>query len=156
METIKFVKGDATLPIGEGRKLIVHICNDVGGWGKGFVLALSNRWKTPELAYRDWYKTKDKFGLGEVQFIQVEKDLIVVNMIAQHKIKSRNNIKPIRYEALEKCLNKVAIYANENGGTVHMPRIGCGLAGGKWEEIEKIINKTLLRKDVSVTVYDFT
>jgi len=32
---IKYIKGDATNPAGEGNKLIVHICNDIGGWGKG-------------------------------------------------------------------------------------------------------------------------
>jgi hypothetical protein len=36
-----------------------------------------------------------------------------------------------------------------------MPRIGCGLAGGKWERIESIIVKTLCEADVPVTVYDF-
>jgi hypothetical protein len=33
-----------------------------------------------------------------------------------------------------------------------MPRIGCGLAGGKWEEIAKIIQQTLT---VDVYIYDF-
>jgi len=31
---IKYIKGNATNPAGEGNKLIVHICNDTGGWGK--------------------------------------------------------------------------------------------------------------------------
>jgi hypothetical protein len=35
-----------------------------------------------------------------------------------------------------------------------MPRIGCGLAGGKWEEIEPIIKNTLCEKGVAVTIYD--
>jgi hypothetical protein len=36
-----------------------------------------------------------------------------------------------------------------------MPRIGCGLAGGKWELIEPIIVRTLSEHDIAVTVYDF-
>jgi hypothetical protein len=36
-----------------------------------------------------------------------------------------------------------------------MPRIGCGLAGGNWIEIEKIVNRTLIDKNIKVTVYDF-
>jgi hypothetical protein len=35
-----------------------------------------------------------------------------------------------------------------------MPRIGCGLAGGKWEEIEPIIDEELISIGVVVTVYD--
>jgi hypothetical protein len=34
-----------------------------------------------------------------------------------------------------------------------MPRFGCGLAGGKWSEIEPIIERAL--PDVDVYVYDF-
>lgn len=37
--------------------------------------------------------------------------------------------------------------------SVHMPRIGCGLAGGKWNEIEKIIEKTLIKNKIKV--YDY-
>jgi hypothetical protein len=49
---LKYVIGDATSPQGTGNKIIVHICNDIGGWGLGFVLALSKRWKAPEIQYR--------------------------------------------------------------------------------------------------------
>ncbi|MEV6001124.1 Appr-1-p processing protein, partial [Streptomyces griseomycini] len=28
----------------KGVKVIAHVCNDIGGWGKGFVLAVSRRW----------------------------------------------------------------------------------------------------------------
>ena len=45
---ILYIKGDATAPIGSGVKVITHICNDIGGWGKGFVLALSKKWKMPK------------------------------------------------------------------------------------------------------------
>jgi hypothetical protein len=35
-----------------------------------------------------------------------------------------------------------------------MPRIGCGLAGGKWERIEPLIISGLSAHDIAVTVYD--
>jgi hypothetical protein len=35
-----------------------------------------------------------------------------------------------------------------------MPRIGCGLAGGKWERVEPLIVARLVGADVPVTVYD--
>jgi hypothetical protein len=44
---ISYLKGDATNPLGQGTKAIAHICNSTGSWGKGFVLALSKRWKKP-------------------------------------------------------------------------------------------------------------
>lgn len=52
MKKIIYLKGDATNPQTEGNKIIAHICNDLGGWGKGFVLAISRRWKKPENEYR--------------------------------------------------------------------------------------------------------
>jgi hypothetical protein len=42
---INYLKGDATNPLGPGKKALLHICNTTGTWGKGFVLALSKRWK---------------------------------------------------------------------------------------------------------------
>jgi hypothetical protein len=36
-----------------------------------------------------------------------------------------------------------------------MPRIGCGLAGGRWERIEPIVVATLCERDIATTVYDF-
>ena len=156
MIEIKYMKGDATLPIGEGNKIIVHVCNDIGGWGKGFVVAISKRWKAPEAAFRVWYKSKKNFQLGEVQFVKVKEDLWIANLIGQHKIRrgQHGNV-PIRYDAIEKGLRKVAKEANDLSASVHMPRIGCGLAGGKWEEIEPIIEKTILKKNIKTIVYDF-
>ena len=156
MKDIQYRKGDATAPQSENNKIIVHICNDMGGWGKGFVMAISKRWKKPENQYREWFKSKDGFELGKVQFVQVEEDLWVANLIGQHKInKDENGNAPIRYDAIEDGLKEVASFAKESNASVHMPRIGCGLAGGKWEMIEPIILQRLSNNDVEVVVYDF-
>ena len=72
------------------------------------------------------------------------------------KITSNNvaALPPIRYEAVRQCLKKVALFAMEQKASIHMPRIGCGLAGGKWELIEQIIKEELIDKEIAVTVYD--
>lgn len=156
MNKINYIKGDATLPRGEGNKIIVHVCNDIGGWGKGFVMAISKRWKAPEASYRKWYASKEFFHLGEAQFVKVEDDLWVANLIGQHKIrKDENGNPPIRYRAIEMGLYKVAEEAEDLNATVHMPRIGCGLAGGKWEAIEPLIKNTLIKNNIKTIVYDF-
>lgn len=156
MKTIKYLKGDATNPKAEENKIITHICNDMGGWGKGFVLAISIRWKKPENEYRRWFQNGENFILGEIQMVQAEEDIWVCNMIGQHKtISNSKGTPPIRYEAVEKCLEKLADEALKLNASIHMPRIGCGLAGGKWEEIEPIIESTLLKNNIEVYVYDF-
>ena len=154
---IYYLQGDATNPQAKGPKLIVHICNDVGGWGKGFVLAISKRWATPEEDYRDQFSKRNlegsEFKLGAVRFVSVSPEITVGNMIGQHGLSKRNGAPPIRYDALQDCLQKVNAFCAANGFSVHMPRIGCGLAGGKWEQVEPIIAAELERHDVFV--YDF-
>ena len=152
---INYLIGDATQPKITDNKIIVHICNDIGAWGKGFVMAISKRWKEPEKEYRNWFKNQGNFSLGQIQFIKVENDIWIANLIGQHKInKDENGNAPIRYDAIKVGLNKVAEFAKENNATVHMPRIGCGLAGGTWDKIEPILKETLLKNEVATYVYD--
>ncbi|EHH6118110.1 macro domain-containing protein [Listeria monocytogenes] len=155
MTQITYLKGDATNPMAKANKIIAHICNDVGGWGKGFVLAISRKWKEPEKAYRKWYKDKNDFKLGEVQLIPVTDYISICNMIGQKGTKTGSKGAPIRYEAVESCLEKLSEIAKEQQASIHMLRIGCGLAGGKWEIIEPIIRKTLIANDIEVYIYDF-
>lgn len=155
---IQYKIGDATNPDGKDRKIICHICNDVGVWGAGFVVALSRRWKLPERRYREWHagRTYDMpFELGSVQFVAVDSDTTVANMIGQHGIRRRSaGSPPIRYEAVGTALRITADYAIEHSASVHMPRIGSGLARGDWNIIEKIINDTLCNRSIKTTVYD--
>lgn len=156
MNNITYLQGDATQPQASGNKIIVHVCNDIGRWGKGFVVSLSKRWKEPEKQFRAWSKPPENAELGEVQFVQVEPDLWIANLIGQHKIiKDEKGNPPIRYEAIEQGLMQVAKKASELDASVHMPRIGCGLAGGKWGRIEPLIEKSLLDADIKTVVYDF-
>lgn len=157
MKQINYIKGDATSPQAKGVKVIAHICNDIGGWGKGFVVAISKRWKAPEVAYRKWHRARAKndFALGAIEIIQVEEYIYVANMVAQRGTKTGSKGVPIRYEAVEQCLQQLAIEAKTLNASVHMPRIGCGLAGGKWEIIEPIVNKQLIENNIETIVYDF-
>jgi O-acetyl-ADP-ribose deacetylase (regulator of RNase III) len=157
MNSIAYIKGDATCPQAKGVKIICHVCNDIGGWGKGFVLAISKRWIQPESEYRRWHAEGKQGGflLGAVQFVQVEQYIWVANMIGQRGTKRGSSGPPVRYDAIAKCLFQVAIKGKELNASVHMPRIGCGLAGGDWSLIEPLIDQQLISCDIPVTVYDF-
>ena len=72
-------------------------------------------------------------------------------MIAQRGIMANGNVQPIRYDALEQCLTTVSMLRPHS---VHMPRIGCGLAGGEWSMIEPIILRTFSGLDVYVYDYE--
>jgi O-acetyl-ADP-ribose deacetylase (regulator of RNase III) len=166
--TISYRKGDATRPTVDPDRnaLIVHICNTRGGWGRGFVVAVSKRWPEPEAAYRQWFAQKYwdgmPFELGQIQAVKVASNLQVVNLLAQegygrnnqqlHQSAEPNSTPPIRYISLETCLSKVANLAKQQHATVHAPRLGSGLAGGSWTKIEEILNRTLA--GIPVTIYD--
>lgn len=198
--------------------MIAHVCNDSGGWGKGFVLALSRRWPEPEAAYRAWHRGRasNDFGLGALQTVQVERDVWVANMVGQHGVRRGGNGVPVRYDAIDAALARsgpvVRITAQTRGpartsaalssvadaprrrppppcnrahqppltgidkprrhsarrskrqslahhaldlhASVHMPRIGCGLAGGEWCRVEPLVTGRLAARGVAVTVYD--
>ncbi len=156
MTGIRYVRGDATVPSVKGVKVIAHVCNDIGGWGKGFVLALSRRWPEPEAAYRAWHRDRaaNDFGLGAVQLVQAERYVWVANMIGQRGVRTGGKGVPVRYEAIDTALDRLAGHALELGASVHMPRIGCGLAGGRWSRVEPLVQERLVRRGIPVTVYD--
>ncbi|MFB6835157.1 macro domain-containing protein [Streptomyces hydrogenans] len=158
MTEIAYVRGDATAPRGEGVRIVAHVCNDLGGWGKGFVLAVSRRWPEPEAAFRRWHRERaaNDFGLGAAQFVQVAPRLWVANLVGQRGIRTgRSTGVPVRYEAIDRALGRLADKAVELGASVHMPRIGCGLAGGRWERVEPLVRERLVERGIPVTVYDF-
>lgn len=148
---ITYVKGDATKPKGPGQKVIVHSCNTLGVWGKGFVLAVSKRWSEPEAAYRSAL-LRGPLELGSVHFATVSDDIVVANLIGQKGIVSPVNNVPVKYSAIRRGMEVVAARAKKAGASIHMPRIGCGLGGGTWDMIEPILLETC--EGLEVTVYD--
>jgi O-acetyl-ADP-ribose deacetylase (regulator of RNase III) len=165
MANIRYLKGDATAPQGEGGKLLVHSCNDIGSWGRGFVLALSKRWPRPEQEYRRWFKEKTientddlevtgKFALGEVLFVNVEPNIWVANIIGQHDIGTQAGRPPVRYDAIRQGLLHCSHFCTRLGYSAHMPRLGAGLGGASWPAIETQIKDCLANKGVECFVYD--
>lgn len=164
---ITYVNGDATLPEGPGNKIIAHVVNDQGAMGKGFVVPLMERYPNVKPRYQEWHRVGredgTKFALGNVQFVEVaraslfEPEVIwVANMVAQHGYRKNYNDPPVKYldeDALCHALDRLAVFAVQTRSSIHMPKIGCGLAGGKWEDVEEIIKRTLGVYTLDVTVY---
>jgi hypothetical protein len=138
----------------EGRKIIPHVCNDVNKFGAGFALGIAEKW--PKVK-EEFHSKAGLFELGDVQFVPVlhgedyGNGMIVANMIAQHGVRSADNVRPLNYQALGKCLSKVNEMAVAIGATIHTVKIGSGLSGGDWSIIEEIIKETI---DVDVFIYE--
>jgi hypothetical protein len=175
---MNIIDGDATKPkdwvrsTGTNHKYIIHVCNDEGKWGAGFVLALTKKWPWVENSYRKWskgaeFKDNDAikvisddnsmtgFHLGAIQIVDVTSDISVINMIGQRSCgPDEYGHPPIRYYAIDECMKKVSKEVNRNLGTVHLPYLmGCALAGGSWPIIDGIISMRL--SGIPTTAYQF-
>ena len=152
---INYIEGSVLEPVGDGHKIIAHVANNSGGWGRGFVLELSKKWPDPEALFRLNWRTNLDMSLGCCQFITVEDDIQVCNMVAQDGYYDRlKNPVPLNYLALETCLTELYEWAQEQGDSIHMPKIGAGLARGDWSKIAEIINAHCEQYKVPTYVYE--
>lgn len=173
---ITHVIGDATQPVPRGTsRAILHVCNNVGRWGQGFVTQLSQKLSPlPEKRYR-----KSNPSLGDIQVVEIidvpkgvpgleNKNeevpysepfkLFVVNMVAQDGLPSSRDPSPFDPKSLVKCFRAFNDWVyRENGKnrlfqtlTLHMPRIGAGLGGASWSKVEEIIEEELVSFDVYI------
>lgn len=152
---IKYIKGDATKPRGDEKKVLAFIINDkANSWGAGFAKQMQKKWPLLLEEFKYWKTAhKHEFQLGNIHTSRLESDLTAVLMVAQHGYGASKGPR-VRYEALENTLRKVAKEAEKTKASVHMPRIGAGQAGGNWTIIEELIEKELCQKGLKVTVYD--
>jgi hypothetical protein len=123
---------------------ISHVVNNVGEWGAGFVLPLASEFPEAKIYYdHEW----EDYSLGEVQRVVTNRGVHIYNLFAQDGVGGK---RPLRYGWLAKSLRQMGDMINE-GASVYMPRIGCGLAGGSWEVVEPLIEEGL--SDQHVTVF---
>jgi O-acetyl-ADP-ribose deacetylase (regulator of RNase III) len=154
--SIKYIRGDATAPRGSDSKLLLQIVNDgaITWGGGGFALAVKRRWPSAQKEFTSIVTSnKRSLRLGNVVICEIGEGLTLVSIVAQHGY-GPSPFPRIRYGALKDSLDQVAQLARERGASVHMPRLGTGLAGGSWPVVEEIVNDTLIQFGISVTVYD--
>jgi O-acetyl-ADP-ribose deacetylase (regulator of RNase III) len=162
---LTFMYGDASLPTGDGPRVIAHIVNDQGRWGAGFTRSLTRNWPEAEFDYRLWHTGRDRdyrFMIGDVRYVCVQKgtdmfyskeNIWVAHMLAQVGLRSGNNPRPLRYDALGACLLELSRFAELAKASVHMPKIGAGLSGGNWDIIQELIQDALPRNGVETVIY---
>jgi O-acetyl-ADP-ribose deacetylase (regulator of RNase III) len=153
--TIQYLKGDATQPRGTAARMLVQVVNDKAiTWGKGFSVAVRKQWPYAQKEFTRWvFERRSEFRLGNIHVVKLEEALELASLVAQHGY-GPSLFPRIQYSALETCLSMVAARAKKTGASVHMPRIGCGEAGGDWNIVSEIIDEMLCRESIPITVYD--
>jgi O-acetyl-ADP-ribose deacetylase (regulator of RNase III) len=153
---ISKVRGNATTPHGQGPKIIVQVVNDATpNWGgSGFAMAIRNVHPQLQEHFSKWWQAeKGVRRLGRAHIAQATDDVWVASVVAQHGY-GPSKTPRIRYAALRQGLESVAEFAVAHDATIHMPRIGCGQAGGSWDIVEELVRDTAVASGRKVTVYD--
>jgi hypothetical protein len=116
-------------------------------------MSLKNKWPAAQERFREWVGSYRRPKLGEVHFCQVAENIEVASMVCQHGYGASSGPR-LRYAALETALNTVAEHTKVVDASVHLPRIGCGQAGGSWSLVQELISTCLGGLNAPVTVYD--
>jgi O-acetyl-ADP-ribose deacetylase (regulator of RNase III) len=157
------IVGDVTEYIPQFEEEIViipHVCNNLGVMGSGVALALKNKWNIIEKEYKNIClnnKDYNKSILGKTDFVKVNDNLIIANMIAQNNLfNNHNNTRPLNYRALAICMENVYKYCKQyKNFAIHTPKFGSLRSGGNWDFILELIEDFWLKRDVNVVVYKF-
>ena len=160
----KEIKGDLIKLALEGGHfdVIAHGVNCYCTQKSGIAPQMVKAFKTNEFSQEAPARRGDINKLGTIDYRHFEKDdkgifqplvnwewrkdyeLTVVNAYTQFNYGANHvggDPKPLDYSALTLCMKKInRIFA---GKKIGLPRIGCGLAGGDWEIIKKIIQNNM-------------
>lgn len=138
--------------------LIIHGCNCQGVMGSGVALAIRNRWPLAYEKYKEQWVFKGILPLGVAQFIECKDKLgtkWIGNCMTQEYYGRVEGTQYCSYEAIEKCLVEIRRFCkDENLDSFAMPKIGCGLGGGDWNIVSKIIEKVFANTNLIITIYD--
>lgn len=159
---IEYVNGDLFKNLNVGKNILIpHCVNDIGAWGAGFVIPLA---KAFPISREEYLKASNnnEIYLGKVQYVDCTpknsktNKIIVANMCAQHNTISVGNKKPVKYAALTKCMEDIALKMEESIRfykvfEIYCPKFCSGLAGGNWDFIEELIDE--IWGDIKVTVF---
>ena len=152
---IRILHGNILELRGSGPRLVCQLVNDrATRWGGGVARQMANRFPGAESTFTQSFLEMPRGErLGNVVFSKAAADITVASMIAQQGF-GRSLFPRISYSALVQCLRKVTVRALDTGASVHMPRVGTGASGGSWATIEEMIDDSMVRAGLSVTVYD--
>lgn len=147
---LQIVKGDLLLAADE---IICHQVNCQGVMGSGVAKALYTKWPEVKREYHKYCSTtSNPFAfLGKLHAVQVDDGKkTVVNIFGQLNYGKYSNVVYTSYPALLDAFTELnKIYAGKKIAFPH--GFGCGLAGGDWGIVERLMCECL--QNCNVTVY---
>lgn len=135
--------------------LILHQVNPFGVMGAGLALQIKNKYPNVFTEYRNHcLKSNNSYSKlrGDLKVVPINDKQAVVNMFSQSGL-SRHRI-TTDYQALSDCLNRLHTVICKYDLSLAIPYgIGCGLAGGQWELVFKMIQDKFQNDKSKVLIY---
>lgn len=166
---LKYVDGNLITLALEGKfDVIAHGCNCFCRMGAGIAPQMAKVFGCDKFDLEAKYLAGDINKLGQIDYREVfiyenslvfhypefsredpPNELFVINAYTQYKHRGNSPSEaPIDYDALTLCMRKIK--HRFRGNRIGLPKIGCGLAGGNWDIISRIIDKELQGEDVTI------
>jgi O-acetyl-ADP-ribose deacetylase (regulator of RNase III) len=129
--------------------IIAHQVNCQKVMGSGLAKQIRNKYPQVFTEYK-W--VLDNFGsqLGHCQLVSCNDSKTIANLFSQDRYGTDRRYTD--YDYLKQSLQQLLRMANENEFSIAIPyNLGCGLAGGNWDIVYKIIEDVF--QDYDVTIY---
>lgn len=156
---LRYRSGDVTNFSADDRPVVIaHVVNDSGhAWSRrGVAAALATRFPAAARAFQAWTVAAPmNLELGRVHAVDVttgQSLVTIASMVVQRGYGAGFSTR-LDYQALDTALAAVAKLALTKGADVHLPRIGAGQAGGRWDLIAQAIERNLVGAGLEVVVY---
>lgn len=149
---MKVVRGDLIQIACDGKlDVIIHGCNCFCTMGAGIARAIATEF--PEALEADKQtKSGDIKKLGNFSKATISRKehlITIINGYTQYHFAGQKVL--VDYEAIRKVFSKVK--KTFTGKRIGYPKIGAGLGGGDWKQIEKIINEELSGEDHTLVLF---
>lgn len=136
-------------------EIIGHQVNCIGVMGAGLALQIKKKYPSVYKAYMlKCNNAENKRDLlGDLQLVPIANDKAIANLFGQYQFSITTP--QTDYDALETSLRDLKRVASLSKRTIALPYgLGCGLAGGEWHVVEKIITNVFA--DYGVSLYQLT
>lgn len=130
--------------------IIVHGCNAQGKMGSGFAKLIRDKYPDSYEFYK-WHYDNGLLKLGSlINFPYVESGIWICHAITQEYY-GNDGRRYVDYDAATEALNVTAGLSRGSSKPIHLPLIGCGLAGGDKAVMMGIFKEVF--RDVDATLW---
>lgn len=132
--------------------IIAHGVNCRGVFNAGIAQQIRRKFPKAFESYISKYADTG-WQCGDVQVVKISQELdkYIANLATQYDYGRNGKYASAIY--IEECLNKLIEHSLKRGLSIATVRLGCGLGGLNWEEIQEIFEKSASKSLVYMEVW---